>query len=373
MQVYAMGNITPNLTTIYGNEPSSTRFLIFNSFLLILTFLFGTSGNLLVFCAVLKSKSLQTSNNALLLNLSAVALLRCSLDSPVFLVSLIVGDSFGLFTCCLQQFTFSLCSGVQFLTLALISVERFSTITFPFKKRNEKIGIWILFIWVCGLFIAVLSLTMCDNSCYVTCQHLQRSPGSRADPFTVYVLLPVWGLSLILIIIHYFLIFSVVKQHTNKITDTGVQFKPYFGRHLPRWDRVAPSASARLQKPDSSSGNQHAAPRIAGAVCILTPAARELGKKRLEGRVAKRFGYVIITATVFWAPLFIILVLNMCEDCRQNQHWLLCELRTCALVVTNVPATVEPLIYTLLHRQLRSHLHKLLPNSLMNILSDRSN
>ncbi|KAF4109895.1 hypothetical protein G5714_009147 [Onychostoma macrolepis] len=203
------------------------------------------------------------------------------------------------------------------------------------------------------------------------CQHLQKSPGSRTDPFGVYVLFPVWGLSLILIIIHYFRIFSVVRQHTNKITDTGVQFRPFFGKHLPSCfpDREASSAAALPQRSHSASvgdvlrsaGNQ----RIAGAVCFLTPAARELGKKRLEGRVAKRFGYIIITATVFWAPLFIILVLNMCEDFRQKQRWLLRELRTCALVVTCVPAAVEPLIYTLLHRQLRSQLHKLLPSTLL--------
>ncbi|RXN18445.1 D(2) dopamine receptor-like protein [Labeo rohita] len=203
------------------------------------------------------------------------------------------------------------------------------------------------------------------------CQYLQKSLGSRVDPFGVYVLLPVWSLSLILIIIHYLRIFSIVRQHTNKITDTGVQFRPYFGRHLPRWDHVVPSASAQLKKSDSASdlfaptGSHQAAPRIAGAVCILTPAARELGKKRLEGRVAKRFGYIIITATVFWAPLFIILLLNMCKDFGQNQRWLLRELHTCALVVTCVPAAVEPLIYTLLHRQLRSQLHKLLPSTLV--------
>lgn len=220
----------------------------------------------------------------------------------------------------------SLCSCVQFLTLVLISVERFLAIAFPFKKRTEQIGIWILFIWVCGLFIAVLSLVMCDNSCYVMCQHLQKSPGSRtARTSSVCTCCFPSEVCLILIIIHYFRIFSVVRQHTNKITDTGVQFRPYFGNHLPSCflDREASSAAALPQKSHSASvgdllrsaGNQ----RIAGAVCFLTPAAPELGKRRPEGRVAKRFGYIIISATVFWAPLFIILVLNMCEDFRQKQ------------------------------------------------------
>lgn len=119
-----MGNITDETPT-YWSEPYSTLFLIFNSFLLSLTFFFGTSGNLLVFCAIFRSRGLRTSNNALLLNLSAVALFRCCLDSPVFLLSLIVGDSVGHLLCCIQQFTFSLCSCVQFLTLVLMSVERF--------------------------------------------------------------------------------------------------------------------------------------------------------------------------------------------------------------------------------------------------------
>lgn len=150
----------------------------------------------------------------------------------------------------------SLCSCVQFLTLVLISVERFLAIAFPFKKRTEQIGIWILFIWVCGLFIAVLSLVMCDNSCYVMCQHLQKSPGSRtARTSSVCTCCFPSEVCLILIIIHYFRIFSVVRQHTNKITDTGVQFRPYFGNHLPSCflDREASSAAALPQKSYSAS------------------------------------------------------------------------------------------------------------------------
>lgn len=38
------------------------------------------------------------------------------------------------------------------------------------------------------------------------------------------------------------------------------------------------------------------------AVCLLTPTARERGQKRTEGKLAKRFGY-IITFTLFWMPM----------------------------------------------------------------------
>lgn len=321
------------------NESASARFLIFNSFLLSVDVLMGTCGNVFVCCAVLRNRSLRTANNALLFNLSVVAFLKCSLDSPLFLSSLIVGEKrVGIFLCCVQQFTYSLFTCVQFLTLVLISMDRYQAVAFPFKNRNERIRIWILLLWVCGLFFAILSLTLCDDFvCYMTCRHLRKFSPSRADPFGVYVLVPVWGFSLVLVIVYNVRIFLVVRQHTRKITDIGVQFKPSLGTHRPRFDlHSAPrtAAAARVQKPGTARESasfqpldefrgacdtNHADTRIAGAVCILTPAARELGKKRLEGRVAKRLGYIIITVIIFWAPLFVILCVDMSEDFSQNQ------------------------------------------------------
>lgn len=45
------------------------------------------------------------------------------------------------------------------------------------------------------------------------------------------------------------------------------------------------------------------------AVCLLTPTARERGQKMTEGKLAKRFGY-IITFTLFWMPMVVILLIQ---------------------------------------------------------------
>ncbi|CAB1336026.1 unnamed protein product [Coregonus sp. 'balchen'] len=56
------------------------------------------------------------------------------------------------------------------------------------------------------------------------------------------------------------------------------------------------------------------AQEIVGAVCLLTPTARERGQKRTEGKLAKCFGYIVITFTLFWMPMV--------------QSWVLRELET---------------------------------------------
>ena len=192
---------------------------------------------------------------------------------------------------------------------------------------------------------------------------LPRSP----DPFGAYVLVPVWGSSLTLIVVYYARIFKVVRQHRKRVFDNGVQLRPttkqvwrWFSftaaepgpappppphhrrssppsppppqRHhlklLPAMCRPAsrsappPPPAGRLitvaeaRPPGVGSALKgrplrSALPEIAGAVCILTPLARERGKKRMEGKLAARFGYIIIVFTLFWVPMVITLLVNI--------------------------------------------------------------
>jgi len=50
---------------------------------------------------------------------------------------------------------------------------------------------------------------------------------------------------------------------------------------------------------------------MVGAVCLLTPGARARGKKQVEGRLALRFGYIIIAFTLFWVPLVAVLLVHV--------------------------------------------------------------
>ncbi|XP_064812520.1 5-hydroxytryptamine receptor-like [Oncorhynchus masou masou] len=96
------------------------------------------------------------------------------------------------------------------------------------------------------------------------------------------------------------------------------------------------------------------------AVCLLTPTARERGQKRTEGKLAKRFGYIIITFTLFWMPMVVILLIHAIVTRGRDSSWVLKELETSAMILTCVPVAVDPLIYTMVTRQFRSEFSKLL-------------
>lgn len=333
-----------NETTSHHETPMDTMFFIFNCTVLTLTLVLGLPGNLWVCWVVFRTKSLQTFNNALLVNLAASDLLKCSVDTPLLLFSFLCygkDSQVSVSMCTLQQFTYALCSCVQLLTLVSISVERFQAIAFPFQteRRRVRVRLWILSIWACGLILAVASLTLSKKAIfYMLCRPHIGERGDEhlrySDPFGPYVLVPVWGLSLTVIVIHYVRIFKVVRQHRKKVFNRGIQLRPTVCEHVWAWLSVSASAPRTAPpgagKPPparrtmllvteagassssaSTEGVQSTHPQIVGAVCLLTPGAKERGKKQMEGKVAQRFGYIIIAFTVFWLPMVVILLMNV--------------------------------------------------------------
>ncbi|XP_033824774.2 uncharacterized protein LOC117373025 [Periophthalmus magnuspinnatus] len=209
-----------------------------------------------------------------------------------------------------------------------------------------------------------------------------KGHGQYSDPFGPYILVPVWTMSLVVIIIHYVRIFKVVRQHRKKVFSRGVQLRPAVSAHV--WDllsapphagpfRSLPTVSSSspfparrgvLLEPEEGGSNEGSeapgskAPEIVGAVCLLTPGARERGKKQMEGRLAQRFGYIIIAFTLFWVPIVVVLLMHLIS--WQDTSRTLLELETSAVVLTCLQAAVDPLIYTLVTRQFRSELSKIL-------------
>ncbi|XP_044066880.1 D(4) dopamine receptor-like isoform X2 [Siniperca chuatsi] len=319
-----------NETTSDYETHMDTMFFIFNCTVLTLTLVLGLPGNLWVCWVVFRTKSLQTCNNALLVCLAASDLLKCSVDTPLLLFSFLrygKGSQVSVSVCTLQQFTYALCSCVQLFTLVSISVERFQAIAFPFQteKRKARVRLWILSIWACGLVLAIISLTLSKKALfYMLCSPLIEGHGDDLrywDPFGPYVLVPVWGLSLTVIVIHYVRIFKVVRQHRKKVFNRGIQLRPTAPEHV--WGCLRVPASAPRTAPpgsfkslpmrsdsplpprrtvllvaeagapcagSSTGGAPGRPPEIVGAVCLLTPGARERGRKQMEGKLAQRFG-----------------------------------------------------------------------------------
>lgn len=282
-----------------------TVFLLFNCTVLALTLVLGLPGNLWVCWVVFRTKSLQTCSNALLVSLAVGDCLKCALDTPLLLLSLL-HHHLSASVCALQQFTYALCSCVQLLTLVGISVDRFQVIAFPFQTdgRRSRVRLWMLCTWTCGLVLAVVSMTLSET---LRPSHF----GWYSDPFGPFVLVPVWGLSLTVIVVHYVRTFRAVRHHRNKVFHRTVQLRPPGSEQVWTWLNVPASAPPSLFGPLAPVGPPGPPPHVVGAVCPLKAGARERGKDRVEGKLVQRFGYTLLAFTLFWVPLVVLLLINL--------------------------------------------------------------
>ncbi|XP_061655556.1 neuromedin-U receptor 1-like [Phyllopteryx taeniolatus] len=326
---------------------------------LVFALVLGLPGNVWVCWVVFRTKSLRTSDNALLVSLAASDLLKCSVDAPLLLASFLQrarGERLPASACASQHLTWASCGCVQLLTLAGISVERYQAVAFPFRtrRRRARVRLWIVFIWLCGPASALLSLTLSERPLFYALCRPAASYGHawprHPDPFGPYVLVPVWVSSLTVIVIHYGRIVAIVRKHRKKAFNRGIRVMPAVSRHAWRWSG---DSSGRF-----AGRARGATPEIAGAVCLLTPGARERGKKRMEGKLAKRFGYMIVAFALCWLPMVLILIIKHLVA-RPDADGLLLEMETSAMVLTCVQAALDPLIYTLVTRQFRFELSKM--------------
>ncbi|XP_053361181.1 parietopsin [Clarias gariepinus] len=226
-----IGNFTHPWRNSWKNNVH-VAILVTNCTVLLVTLLVGIGANLFVTYAVYRQKSLQTSTNALLVNLAVADLLRCVTDCPLLLVVVLNGNNtrdLGDLVCDGQVMSFSLSCCVQLFTLASISAERHQAIANPFKtaQQRKRVKIWIPLTWVVALVVSVLCVMFTkDSLVYVRCRALRWDALKTYGSFGRYVLLPVWFVCLALIVVFYSHIFILVKAHNRKIFDKGTSAPP---------------------------------------------------------------------------------------------------------------------------------------------------
>ncbi|XP_051808044.1 5-hydroxytryptamine receptor-like [Acanthochromis polyacanthus] len=207
-------------------------FVAANSLILLITSAVGITANVFVILAVYRQKSLQTSNNALVVNLAVIDFLRCVFDCPILLTVVITVYQKGQLdslTCDTQMASFSFSCCIQLLTLVCISAERHQAIAQPFKtgQRKARITALILLTWILAILMAVFSLMFfSDSPVHVRCQGRQRETSSSYDNFGLYMLFPLWAACFGLIIGFYTRIFALVRSHNRKIFDKGTSSPP---------------------------------------------------------------------------------------------------------------------------------------------------
>lgn len=224
------GEPTPALDS--GNNTAleeyvEIAFVLANSFILSSTSVVGAAANVFVILAVYRQKSLQTSNNALVVSLAVIDFLRCVIDCPVLLtivVSVYRNRKVDSFICDVQMASFSFSCCIQLLTLACISAERYQAIAQPFKanQRKRRIKALIPLTWTFAILVSAFCVIFLrDSPLHMKCQRQQRETLFSFDKFGLYMLFPLWAACFGVIIGFYARIFALVRSHSRKIFDKG--------------------------------------------------------------------------------------------------------------------------------------------------------
>lgn len=208
-------------------EYAEIAFVVANSLILLITSAVGIAANIFVILAVYHQKSLQTCNNALVVNLAFIDILRCAIDCPILLTIVLTvyqRQHLNSLICDTQVASFSFSCCTQLLTLACISAERHQAIAQPFKtaQRRRRIKVLIPVTWMLAIVVAGFCLTFVkDSPVHMRCKGQQREISSSYDTFGLYLLFPLWAACFGIIIGFYARIFALVRAHNRKIFDKG--------------------------------------------------------------------------------------------------------------------------------------------------------
>lgn len=216
----------------FFEDYTNIAFLTANCLILLITSVVGVGANIFVILAVYNQKSLQSWNNALVVNLAVIDILRCTIDCPLLFTIVITVHLRGRvdeLVCDAQVASFSFSCCIQLLTLACISAERYQAIAQPFKtsQRKKRIMVLIPLTWTLAILVAVFCLLFLkDSPVHAKCMGLPRgrSPTESYDTFGLYMLFPLWAVCFAVIIRFYGRIFLLVRSHNRKIFDKGILF-----------------------------------------------------------------------------------------------------------------------------------------------------
>uniref|UniRef100_A0A1A8LFW7 Dopamine receptor D2a n=1 Tax=Nothobranchius pienaari TaxID=704102 RepID=A0A1A8LFW7_9TELE len=198
--------------------------VVANCLVLLITSVVGIAANIFVILAVCHQKSLQTSVNALVVNLAAADFLRCVLDCPILLDIITTVHQKGhmdILVCDTQMASFNFSSCVQLLTLACISAERYQAIANPFQasQRKRRIMVLLPLTWTLAFLVAVFcQMFLKDSPVYAQCKGQKRG----TSPSGLFVLLLLWAACFGVITGFYARIFALIRSHNRKIFDKGV-------------------------------------------------------------------------------------------------------------------------------------------------------
>ncbi|XP_074644393.1 uncharacterized protein LOC141901184 [Tubulanus polymorphus] len=153
---------------------------------------------------------------------------------------------------------------------------------------------------------------------------------------------------------------SVLSANMNNGADETVAFRP---KHRQQ-DVDTVAFNGRSIKVVDFEGRESEAQatdeHVIGAVCVMTNKNKERGKRKLEGKAAKRASVVIGSFLFIWLPLPVTYMVTCNLTSRFDARFAVNAAELTALSLASFTAAINPILYAIVNRQFKNEFVKIL-------------
>ena len=321
-----MNNFTRNGTApfIY---PEAARIgqTCFNLLIIIAALL----GNSMVIAAVCSTRKLRKPTNYFIVSLAVSDILIVTTIVPIHVrhfLNYMIWD-IGRLACRIFIFMESLCSAASTTNVALIAVDRFLALSYPFKYERlvngKRCAIVIVSVWCYATILSSLSFTEWSDDA-----QLVHYPECAKKDKAFYLVVPLLGifLPLVILIVGYSAVFNLALRQAMMI-------------------KANSTVQSDVKKTKTKFGSK---------------ANKSVQTKMLirELKATKTLMIVVGTFLVCWLPLFVLLLVQQhCPKCiRQNLSSVAQSIIGIIFVYTlpRLSSAANPIIYSVFNREFRS-------------------
>ena len=283
-------------------------------------------GNTLVTGAVCSTRKLRKPTNYFIVSLAVSDILIVGTIVPFHVhhyLNFMVWD-LGFQVCKMWILMDFLCTTASTTNVALIAIDRFLALSYPFKYQRlvngKRSAVAIILVWCYAGVLSSLSLTDWSDDA-----HLYITPACKKVDKAYYLVAPLLGifLPLVILVVAYSMVFNLAFRQALMIKSHS----------LVRHETTKTTSS----KPDKSAQTR-----------ILI---REL-------KATKTLMIVVGTFLICWFPLFVLLLIQQhCPQCIDKNLSLLAQQIIGIIFVYTLPrlsSAANPIIYSIFNREFRS-------------------
>ena len=283
-------------------------------------------GNIMVIGAVCSSRKLRKPTNYFIVSLAVSDILIVTTSVPFHLhhyLNFMVWD-LGRQVCKMWILMDFLCSAASTTNVALIAIDRFLALSYPFKYQRlvnaKRCAIAIMFVWCYATILSLLSLTEWSDDA-----QLSHTPACKKTDKIYYLVVPLLGifLPLVILIVAYSMVFNLAFRQAMMIKAHSTV---RYNTTKTSGSKTAKSAQTRML-------------------------IREL-------KATKTLMIVVGTFLICWFPLFILLLVHQhCPECIVKNLSLLAQQVIGTLFIWTLPrlsSAANPIIYSIFNREFRA-------------------